>query len=164
MKNEKRTVSPKSREIWSNGKLVLLLTADKNPEVRREIHEQIKAFNDAISEPHRTARKPEAVRPLHILLRDQDGRLLGGLIADSYWGWLDVDDFWLDETMRGQGLGRAMLLAAEKEAISRGCRYAKLETFSFQARGFYEKCGYRVIGQLDEYPPGGSFYWMRKDL
>ena len=111
-----------------------------------------KAFNDAISEPHRTARTPEAVRPLHILLRDQDGRLLGGLIADSYWGWLDVDDFWLDETMRGQGLGRAMLLAAEKEAISRGCRYAKLETFSFQARGFYEKCGYRVIGQLDEYP------------
>jgi hypothetical protein len=106
VKNEKRKVSPKSREIWSNGKLVLLLTADKNPEVRREIHEQIKAFNDAISEPHRTARTPEAVRPLHILLRDQDGRLLGGLIADSYWGWLDVDDFWLDETMRGQGLGR----------------------------------------------------------
>ena len=33
-----------------------------------------------------------------------------------------------------------------------------------EARGFYEKCGYRVIGQLDEYPPGGSFYWMRKDL
>ena len=152
-----------SKEIWSNGVLVLLLTKDENLQVRKEIHGQIKAFNDSISEPHRMARKA-GVRPLHVILRDQDGRLLGGLIADTYWGWLDIDDFWLDKTVRGQGLGRIMLQTAEKEAQSRGCRYAKLETFNFQARGFYEKCGYRIVGQLDDYPPGGSFFWMCKDL
>jgi hypothetical protein len=40
----------------------------------------------------------------------------------------------------------------------------KLETFSFQARGFYEKCGYKVVGQLDDCPPGQRFYWMYKAL
>ena len=114
--------------------------------------------------PPNLIERPGRQGQLYILLRDQNGRLLGGLIADTYWGWLDVDDFWLDETARGRGLGGMMLVAAEKEAIARGCRHAKLETFSFQARGFYEKCGYRVVGQLDEYPPAGSFYWMRKDF
>ncbi len=53
---------------------------------------------------------------------------------------------------------------AETEAMRRGCKWARLETFSFQARGFYEKLGYRVIGALHDFPPGGSVYWMRKDF
>ena len=39
-----------------------------------------------------------------------------------------------------------------------------LSTFSFQARDFYQRHGYRVVGQLDDYPPGETFYWMRKEL
>jgi GNAT superfamily N-acetyltransferase len=151
------------RKIWKQDDLVLSLSDSKDPQIRDEIHEQIKSFNDAISEPHRKARKG-GVRSLHILLRDKNGRLRGGLIADTYWNWLDVDDFWLEESAREQGHGRRMLQAAEREAIRRGCRFAKLETFSFQARGFYEKCGYKVVGRLDEYPPGKSFFWMQKEL
>lgn len=140
---------------------MLSLTDTQDAEVRDLIHEQIKAFNDTVSEPHRKARK-DGVRPLHILLQDKNGKLQGGLIADTYLNWLDVDDFWLEESARGRGHGQRMLQAAESEAIARGCRFAKLETFSFQARGFYEKCGYKVVGQLDEYPPGQTFYWMKK--
>jgi len=153
-----------ARKIWSEGDLVLSLSDSKDREIRNEIHEQIKAFNDAISEPHRLARGEGSVRPLNILLRDSNGVLRGGLIADTYWGWMDVDDFWLHESMRRRGFGRRMIKAAEKEAIARGCQYAKLETFSFQARDFYEKCGYHVVGQLNEYPPGQAFYWMKKKL
>jgi len=71
------------QEIWAGGNLTLLKTDEENPEVRKDIPKQIKAFNDAISEAHRTARKPGIVRPLHVLLRDHNGRLLGGLIADT---------------------------------------------------------------------------------
>jgi len=152
------------KKLWKQGDLILSLSDNQNQQLRDEIHQQIKAFNDAISEPHRQARKEGNVRPLHILLRDNEGNLAGGLIADTYWNWLDVDDFWLDERVRGMGIGRIMLQAAEQEAIARGCRFAKLETFSFQARGFYEKCGYHVVGQLDDYPLGQSFYWLRKEL
>jgi hypothetical protein len=53
---------------------------------------------------------------------------------------------------------------AEAEARQRGCAHAHLRTFSFQARGFYERCGDRVIGALEGYPPGGTLYWLRKDF
>jgi hypothetical protein len=32
------------------------------------------------------------------------------------------------------------------------------------ARGFYGKCGFRVIGALAGYPPGQTFYWVCKDF
>lgn len=151
-------------KFWTDGQVSLLLSGDEDKQIRQEIHEQIKSFNDATSEAHRQARKPGSVRTLHVLLRDSNGNLKGGLIADTYWNWLDVEDFWLEEGQRGRGLGRRMLDAAEQEAIRRGCQHVKLETFSFQAREFYEKCGYRVVGLLDDYPPGQRFYWMTKDL
>jgi hypothetical protein len=39
-----------------------------------------------------------------------------------------------------------------------------LTTYSFQARGFYEKEGYSVVGEMAGYPPGATYFWMRKDL
>ena len=57
-----------------------------------------------------------------------------------------------------------MLAAAEAEALRRGCRGARLFTYSFQARGFYEKHGYTVFGVLDDFPPGHSQIWLRKTL
>ena len=44
--------------------------------------------------------------------------------------------------------------AMEAEAIRRGCRGAYLDTFSYQARPFYERLGYEVFGTLDDYPAG----------
>jgi len=57
-----------------------------------------------------------------------------------------------------------MLQREENKARSRGCVSAKLSTFSFQARDFYEKLGYKIVGQMSDYPPEESFYWMRKQL
>jgi GNAT superfamily N-acetyltransferase len=131
--------------------------------LRNQIHEHIKSFNDAISENHRAARVSGTL-PLNIIVWDNSGSLVGGLIADTYWGWLDIDDFWIAEEMRGNGLGKRLLEIAEQEAVARSCLYAQLKTFSFQARGFYEKCGYRVTGVLQDYPPGHALYWMRKEL
>jgi hypothetical protein len=51
-----------------------------------------------------------------------------------------------------------------REAIRRGCRGAYLDTFSYQARPFYEKLGYAVFGTLDDYPPGHQRFFMRKRL
>ena len=127
------------------------------------IHRQIQAFNDAASEHHRDIR-PAGPKPLAILMRDSEGRLVGGLIARTYWGWLEIDDLYLDEALRGRGYGRELLRMAEKKARERGCTRVMLRTFSFQAQGFYEKEGYRVVGELGDYPPGATFYWMRKDM
>jgi GNAT superfamily N-acetyltransferase len=68
------------------------------------------------------------------------------------------------ETLRGQGLGRELMRRAEEEAIARGCHASWLDTFQFQARGFYERLGYTCFGELSDYPPGFSRYFMQKML
>jgi GNAT superfamily N-acetyltransferase len=128
------------------------------------LHEKIKDFNNQTSSYFLEARKPGAKRPLNIILQDRAGNYLGGLSASTYWGWLVIDDFFVPEELRGQGIGAGMLETAEKIALERGCIICHLSTYEFQARTFYEKQGYYVTGKLDGYPPGSAFYWMCKDL
>jgi ribosomal protein S18 acetylase RimI-like enzyme len=71
---------------------------------------------------------------------------------------------WIHEALRRQGYGRALLAAAEEEARRRGCRYAHLDTMSFQALGFYEQQGYQVFGKLDDLPAGHYRYFLKKAL
>jgi GNAT superfamily N-acetyltransferase len=80
------------------------------------------------------------------------------------WNWLHVGLFWVAEALRGSGYGRRLLAAIEQVARERGCRYAHLDTFSYQARPFYETLGYEVFGQLDDYPPGHKRFFMKKVL
>jgi ribosomal protein S18 acetylase RimI-like enzyme len=53
---------------------------------------------------------------------------------------------------------------AEAEAIHRGCRGAWLDTFSFQARGFYERLGYSIFGTIENFPPGHRRFFLKKDF
>ena len=141
------------------------LTHTPTEDERQRLHERLKAHNTAVSPYHRAAREPGAIEPLALFVYNRAGQLSGGLTADTYWnGWLEIADLWLDDSLRGQGLGRNLLRRAEIEAMLRGCTQAHLQTFSFQARGFYQKYGYRVVGALEDYPPGETFYWMRKDF
>jgi len=52
----------------------------------------------------------------------------------------------------------------EHAAKERGCTAAHLDTFSFQARPFYESLGYEVFGTLDDYPQGHQRFFMKKTL
>jgi ribosomal protein S18 acetylase RimI-like enzyme len=67
----------------------------------------------------------------------------------------------VDESLRGQGWGKQLLERFENEAIARDCHAAWVDTYGFQAPGFYEKLGYREFGRLDNFPPGSArlFFW-----
>src|ERR1700759_5517076 len=84
--------------------------------------------------------------PVNIVLRGARGDVLGGLLGMVWGGWLDVSHLWIAEAARGQGHGTRLLREAEAYARSRGAVGATLETYSFQARPFYERLGYRVAG------------------
>lgn len=101
---------------------------------------------------------------LRLFLRDATGKVVGGLLGEISWGWLHISTLWLAEDLRKGGYGTRLMAAAETEAISRGCHSAFLDTFSFQARPFYERLGYEVFGRLDAYPPGHCRYFLRKRL
>lgn len=104
-------------------------------------------------------------RPLHLLVRPgPDSDPIGGLTGYTFFGWLFVAMFFLPPALRGQGLGQRLLKQAEAEATARGCIGVYLDTFSFQARPFYEAQGYRVFGMLEDTPPGHSRFFMSKRL
>jgi len=107
---------------------------------------------------------PFRPRPLAVLFHDACGRLLGGLIGRSFWGWLVIELLWVDEAVRGAGHGRRLMASAEAEGRRRGCHHARVDTYSFQAPGFYEKCGYGRIGTMDDCPLGHQRYFYARAL
>jgi ribosomal protein S18 acetylase RimI-like enzyme len=139
------------------------MTEEAEPGDRQAIRERLVAFNVQAS-PQFRATFEEGRQSLDIFIRDEEGGLRGGLVADCYWGWLDVDLLWVEEDLRGQGHASRLMRIAEEEALARGCSQVCVSTFSFQAPDFYRKQGYRVVGVQEGYPPGSCFYWMRKDL
>ena len=104
------------------------------------------------------------VRQLAWYLRDKSGTLRGGLVGYLAWRWLIVDLLWVDDTVRGHGYGRALLEHAEGVAREAGCVAARLDTYEFQARPFYERHGYEVFGILEGYPAYTRTYYMKKTL
>lgn len=88
----------------------------------------------------------------------------GGVIGIVYWDWLYIDLMWIKDELRGRGYGRQLLMLLEDEARRRGARHAHLDTFSFQAPGFYQKHGYRVFGELPDFPAGHRRYYLTKQL
>lgn len=103
-------------------------------------------------------------QPLAVLLRNESGGVVGGLVGHTEWGWLYCSLLWIPEELRGQDWGSKLLQAAEDEARKRGCLNVHLDTFGFQAKGFYEKHGYSVFGVLEGYPNGYDRYYLRKSL
>jgi GNAT superfamily N-acetyltransferase len=95
---------------------------------------------------------PANHRPLAVFLHVND-RIAGGADGYTHWRWLFVSHLWVDGTRRGQGAGRQVLAMMEDAARGRGCQAAWLDTYSFQARGFYQGLGYQQFGELRDYPP-----------
>jgi ribosomal protein S18 acetylase RimI-like enzyme len=105
-----------------------------------------------------------AYYPVSYFLKSDEGEVLGGLLGMVWGGWLHIKFVWVAEPVRGRGHARRLVAMAEAYARKRGCRGAFLETFSFQARPLYEKLGYSVFGEIKDYPPGHSQYFLSKRL
>ncbi|MEW1583538.1 GNAT family N-acetyltransferase [Streptomyces microflavus] len=104
-------------------------------------------------------------RPLAVLVRDPETRqVAGGLAGRTSLGLFFLDLFYLPPRLRGSGLGTEILRQAEDEARARGCRTAVLYTITFQAPGFYQKNGWKRLGEVPCDPPGTSRVFMTKEL
>lgn len=104
-------------------------------------------------------------RPLVVLISDPDaGTVLGGLWGSTNFTQLHIDLLYVPDALRGTGIGSAVIGQAETEAVRRGCRGVWLDTYSFQARGFYERLGYRVFGTIEDYLPGHDRFFLSKAL
>ncbi|NVZ71805.1 GNAT family N-acetyltransferase [Pseudomonas costantinii] len=100
-----------------------------------------------------------------ILLRDPiTQEVVGGLYGQISYGWLFIELLSVPDSMRTQGAGTRLMRAAEEVARQRGCVGIWLDTFSFQAPGFYRKLGFSEVGHIADYPPGHQRYFFQKHL
>ena len=99
-----------------------------------------------------------------LTVRDARKRILGGLILQSYWKESYVELLWLSQKARRSGYGSQLIKEAERRARRRGSRLLHLNTYSFQAPGFYEKLGFRRFGGMEGSPAGARRHFYVKRL
>lgn len=95
---------------------------------------------------------------------EQDGVMVAGIVASSTMDTLEVEFLFVEEAYRGRGLGQQLLEHVEKLARQEGLRRILLNTYSFQAPGFYQKLGYQQIAEIA--PCFGDFcqYFFVREL
>jgi len=103
-------------------------------------------------------------RPVAYFLRNEQGRILGGVLGDLWGSSMHVAALWVAESERGKGQGSALLLALENYAAANGHNLCYVETTSFQALPFYEKLGYQIFGQLPGIAAQCTLFFLKKDL
>jgi ribosomal protein S18 acetylase RimI-like enzyme len=99
-----------------------------------------------------------------LTVRSARGAILGGLILQSYWRESYVELLWLSDRARRLGWGRRLMAEAERRARERGSLLMHLNTYSFQAPGFYQKLGFRRVGGMIGSPAGASRHFYVKRL
>lgn len=106
----------------------------------------------------------DEINAIGVFITDEQGKKRAGLTGSTTGNWLRIDMLWVSDALRGQGVGSQLMKAAEEEARRRGCRYAQVDTASFQARPFYEKLGYSLRFSLDNYPRHHQRHYLSKAL
>jgi len=134
-----------------------IITVDQpDPGLFASIAQPLAAFNARFA-------GPAEFRPLMLILRALPGReVVGGLTGDMIYGWLSIQVLFVPEHLRGQGLGARLLGCAEVEARARHLHGMVVNTFSFQARPFYERMGFTHFGTLEGCPPGHRCFYLCK--
>jgi GNAT superfamily N-acetyltransferase len=138
--------------------MTLIITKSINPNDQQELLAGLREYNlhylDAT-----------LFGDLGIYSRDGQGVMRGGLIAKRKGNWLCIEYLWVSEAMRGNGLGRELMLEAEQQAQTLGCSHLLVDTFSFQALPFYQKLGYQLQMSLPDFPHTGmQRHYLSKTL
>ena len=137
--------------------LTFTLQPEPTPEETYRIISPLVAYNEAKAGPRN---KKEFAFSAHA----ETGEFVGGLLGFTHWNHFFVSAIFVEEQFRGEGIGRELLERAEALALQHGCDTIYLDTFDYQAPGFYEKLEFKVFGKLEDYPPGHQRFYLVKRL
>jgi GNAT superfamily N-acetyltransferase len=133
------------------------LKLDPDADDEAVVRNGLRAYNTATA-------GPTSYQPVAILLHDNDGKPVGGLTGSVLYDWLYIELFHVPAELRGKGHGRALMARAEAFVREQRLIGIWLDTFTFQARPFYEKLGFTVFGTLEGHPAGGARYFLSKRI
>lgn len=97
-----------------------------------------------------------------LVLKSDDGEIIGGIGGYTTLGILNIAELWVDEKHRGLGYGKDLLIQAEQLATERGCIAGQIACFSFQNLDFLKSQGYEILGSSDAYPNDVREYYLTK--
>lgn len=100
---------------------------------------------------------------LNLHLVNDDGAIIGGIVGEFCWNWLEIHYLFVEAEHRKSGYGRALFREAEKMAIEKECEFIKLDTLSFQALDFYLKEGFKIYGTIEN-AGRHTHYYLKKDI
>lgn len=103
------------------------------------------------------------------LLDESDGRLRGHVVVrfNARHGIARIYSIAVDGACHGQGVGSALVAAAEAAARARGRRLVRLEISvdNIASQALFRRAGYTVFGQYEEYyEDGGAALRLEKHL
>lgn len=131
---------------------------------RSPTESEIEELRDALINYNVSKHGYSDVSRLAIFVRNGDGSLGAGIYGYAWGGCCEIELLWVSEERRGEGLGTRLMAAAEDEIRRIGCSAIVLDTFSFQAPGFYRKLGFEVVSEITEFPEGHEHYMLVKRL
>ena len=130
-----------------------------NTRLRKNNMEKCSWFKDNISEDINIS----SVKNNNFLEFDND-KLIGGAIGFVEYNWYFLDLLYIDEEYRNRNIGTNLIKEIEKFALKEHLTGVRMETWNFQAKGFYEKNGYSVFGEIKDCPPGTIDYHLKKEF
>lgn len=133
------------------------LTHNPTEEQRQAILQPLIEYNDAQTGGSKS-------EPFALMVKDQNGEILGGLYGRMIFRWMFIELLSVPEQGRGQGIGSKLMAQAEALAREKNCYGVWLDTFDFQAPEFYKKLGFSQFGEIVDYPPGHKRHFFQKRL
>lgn len=87
-----------------------------------------------------------------------DEQIIGGITAHKKMEWLDVDILFINEKFRKNRIGSKLVSKAVEYCQKEKLIGMHLYTLDFQAKGFYEKQGFKLIAEIKDWPKGITRY------
>ncbi len=125
-----------------------------------EVHKRLTDWLDA----HATAAgHPFDNQPFNLELHDGD-TVVAGFSGYRLYDWLFVRFIAVDPARRGQGLGARLVVEAEARVRAEGILGIFIDTYGYQAPGFYQRLGYTAFGTLGQPDPALCRTYLAKLL
>jgi ribosomal protein S18 acetylase RimI-like enzyme len=116
--------------------------------------QEAQTIDEGLGEANDLAAPLHEVQPLSCFAKDEQGQVIGGAIGRRWGTCCELQQLWVKPAHRRLGLGAKLVRAFETRATEHGCTHFYLETFNFQAPGFYASLGYTVAHEHSVYPHG----------
>lgn len=116
--------------------------------------------DDGLGQSNDSAAPLQEVQPLGCAAARAPGEWIGGAVGRTWGRCGELQQLWVHPAHRRGGVGTALVQGFVAQASVRGCTSLFLETFSFQAPGFYEKLGFTKWHANNLFPHGIVKYLM----